>query len=275
MMIRKLLDSFLNAVIGLLRLNHAGRLSCELIQRINPVFDAENNGTRYRLYCPNALTYWRAQTFFEKEPETLEWIDGFQPDDVFFDIGANVGLYSVYAAKRGIRTVAFEPESQNYAILNHNVYLNGLSDDLTALNLALSDTEGVDALYLPEFLPGGALNNLGEAKDFKHERFAPKHRQGISAVSLDGMLARQPEMFPTHIKIDVDGLEERIINGGKKTLADPRVRSLLIELNEALPGDVEAGRLIESLGLRFKLKHREPMNSGGDFDSIFNYIFER
>ena len=43
------------------------------------------------LFTPNRVNHFRAQTFFSKEPETLDWIDGFKKDSNFFDIGSNVG----------------------------------------------------------------------------------------------------------------------------------------------------------------------------------------
>ena len=79
----------------------------------------------YSFVCPNRTVSWRVTTFLTKEPETIEWIDTFAPGDVLFDIGANIGCYSIYAASRSVRVMAFEPESQNYALINQNIFLNG------------------------------------------------------------------------------------------------------------------------------------------------------
>src|SRR3989338_9770525 len=92
-----------------------------------------------KLSTNNALTYFRANTFFSKEPDTLAWIDTFNKSDTFYDIGANVGLYSLYAAIKGISVIAFEPESQNYAEFNKNIFLNNLDSKIQALNVAISD----------------------------------------------------------------------------------------------------------------------------------------
>ena len=51
--------------------------------------------------CTNEINYFRATTFETKEPETLEWIDTIPKNSVLWDIGANVGLYSLYAARHG------------------------------------------------------------------------------------------------------------------------------------------------------------------------------
>jgi len=42
---------------------------------------------------------WRFKTLFEKEPETIDWINSFRKEDVFWDIGANVGIYSIWAVE--------------------------------------------------------------------------------------------------------------------------------------------------------------------------------
>src|SRR5437879_5933266 len=65
----------------------------------------------YVFVATSALLLWRARTLFSKEPETIEWIRSFGPDDVFYDIGANVGIYSIFAGVRCRKIYAFEPES--------------------------------------------------------------------------------------------------------------------------------------------------------------------
>lgn len=263
------------AIINGLRLNRANKLLCKFAEKVTPVYSVRRGGQSYLLYCPNELTRWRAETYFTKEPETIEWIDGFSKDDLMIDIGANVGLYSIYAAKAGARVLAFEPESQNYALLNRNLYLNGLADRVQCLNVAISDKDGMGSLFMPKFQPGGALNNLGEARDFRHERFEACYRQAVMSYSLDSFVEKYPQHFPDHIKIDVDGIEGRIIQGAEGTLRDPRLKSLLIELNEALPEDLECCQQIQALGLRLIHKKRSEITGQAEFATMFNYIFAR
>lgn len=93
----------------------------------------ETGGIRF--YCPNHLAMWRADTFFEKEPETLQWIDSMRPGAFFVDIGASTGIYSLYAARRRIFSYAIEMDSDNYAIIYKNVFLNGFYGSyLNAIN---------------------------------------------------------------------------------------------------------------------------------------------
>ena len=60
--------------------------------------------TKITFFIPTRLLYYRADTFSQKEPETLAWIDTFQKNSVFWDIGANVGLYSIYPVKTAATT---------------------------------------------------------------------------------------------------------------------------------------------------------------------------
>src|SRR5579872_530060 len=95
--------------------------------------DLQLPNARLRIATPNEMTLWRVETFWQKEPNTLKWIDTFRPDDLFLDIGANIGLYSLYAAfSRGVQVIAFEPESLNYSLLNTNLFLNQIDSKIKA-----------------------------------------------------------------------------------------------------------------------------------------------
>ena len=225
--------------------------------------------------CPNRTVSWRARTFLTKEPETIEWIDTFAPGDVLFDIGANIGLYSIYAASRSVRVVAFEPESQNYALINQNIFLNGFGDRIACIAVALSDREGVDYLYLSRFRAGESLHNFGAALDWQQRPFAPSFQQGSITFSLDAFLQFQPDPFPTHVKIDVDGIEAKVIRGAGRTLSDPRLKSLLVEFDGASADDVAAIAEIERAGLKLLHRKRSPTFNVEKFPELYNYVFVR
>ena len=92
-------------------------------------------------FCvPNQLNHFRIDTFSEKEPETLEWIDTFHNNSILWDVGGNVGLYSIYAAvSKNCNVVAFEPSVFNLELLARNIFLNNLQDKITIFPLALSN----------------------------------------------------------------------------------------------------------------------------------------
>ena len=72
-------------------------------------------------FCKNYLIKYRIDSLLSKEPDTIQWIENFRKDEIFFDIGANIGLYSCYAAKKGIKTFSFEPSVFNLEILVKNI----------------------------------------------------------------------------------------------------------------------------------------------------------
>lgn len=104
------------------------------------VADVSHEGMSLRFAAPNALCKWRYETFSSKEPETLEWINAMPDGAVLWDVGANVGLYSVYAAKkRNCKIWAFEPSVFNLELLARNIYLNNLTDRVCIVPIALSN----------------------------------------------------------------------------------------------------------------------------------------
>jgi FkbM family methyltransferase len=209
---------------------------------------------------------------FTKEPGTIDWIDGFSGGDVLYDIGANVGIFTVYAAKSGkaAKVVSFEPESQNYAILNENIYLNGLQDRVLSLNIALSDRDSLDYLYLSEFSPGCSMHTFAESTDSMRRPRQSMFRQGLISFTLDSFIEKYNIDFPDHVKIDVDGLEHEIFNGAKATFGDSGLKSVLIELNEALESDLAIIGGMKDLGFRVTSRNRTEPGV-----EIYNYIFRK
>ena len=188
-------------------------------------------GQIIKLHVTTEVEKFRAETFETKEPETLDWIDEHvQPGDVFYDVGANVGLFSLYAAKRGARVYAFEPEALNYAELNRNIVLNGLGDRVTAFATAIADSDHLDELYIRSFERGAALHNVGSATDGEGGAFVPAHRQGVLCTTLDSAHLKFGLPAPRHIKIDVDGFEKKVLAGAAAVFRGGSVRSALIEI---------------------------------------------
>jgi len=105
---------------------------------------------------PNQLNRFRINTFSSKEPETLEWIDSIPEGTVLWDVGANVGLYSCYAAKcRHCRVFSFEPSVFNLELLARNIFINDLVDRVTIVPLPLSDSLHVNTLNMTSTEWGG------------------------------------------------------------------------------------------------------------------------
>jgi FkbM family methyltransferase len=227
-------------------------------------------------YCIGDVALWRARTLLTKEPETIEWIDTFQSGAVLWDIGANVGLYSVYAAMNSaVQVLAFEPSAANYYLLNRNIQLNG-STSCRAYCMAFSDASIADSLNMQTTGFGGALSSFGIEQDERGNQFVPSFKQGMIGLSIDDFIDRFDPPFPTHIKIDVDGIENRIVRGAVKTLADRRLQSVSIELDDARAECcIEVQSALARAGLCQVAKRHSDMIEAGTYPSQFNYQFRR
>jgi FkbM family methyltransferase len=220
---------------------------------------------------PNSHCAWRVQTLYTKEPDTIAWLNRMQPGEVLFDVGANMGQYSLLAAQRGVRVHAFEPESQNFALLVRNIIVNNLSDMVTAWPVALSDHVSLDILHLSSLLAGGSCHAYGESIDFHGKPRAFPHRQGSVATTLDHFVAKYgPAQY---IKLDVDGFEHLVVKGG--ALAVKRAKSVLIEINTQYP---EHMQLVDRMCNEFEFNYdaaqaEESRRKEGPFTGVGNIIF--
>lgn len=248
-----------------------------------PRVEIEHDGRVMHFFTPNSTSRWRAESLRTKEPGTLDWIAEFAPGDVLFDVGANVGMYTVWAAKtRGARVYAFEPESQNFSVLNVNLLINelggqaGANGQASAYCIAVAERLALDHLYLSGFGPGSALHNFGAARDYHDRPFTPRYLQGCMSASLDELCGRFGLPLPQHIKIDVDGIEDRIIAGAHGVLADKRLKSLLVEVNTNL--DSHWGIIDTLLEFGFEYSQEETARAqrdSGPFQGVGNYVFRR
>ena len=162
----------------------------------------------------------RIKRFFTKEPKTLEWIDSFNPQNKLLDIGANIGVYSLYAAKKGLQVYAFEPQALNFAELYTNIYLNDLQHKITGYGIALTDVNSIEYLSLLSMVPGQSHNNYDISK---HNQI----KQGCAGYRLDHLVEQGVIPQPDHVKIDVDGIESKVIAGGIDTIS--KCKSILVE----------------------------------------------
>jgi FkbM family methyltransferase len=252
-------------------------LTLEQYEKLIPACHLTHEGKTISYLTPSTFLKWRVDSLYTKEPCTLEWIAGFGAGDVLVDVGANVGMYTVWAAKtRGVRVYAFEPESQNYGLLNRNVMLNGLGESVRAYCLALSDAAGLSELHLASTDPGTSCHQLGEKVDFNHRPAEPKFSQGCVSARLDDLVRSGSVPPPHHIKIDVDGFEPKVIAGAQEALRSSQLRSLLIEVNQNLADHTAMVRELNQLGFRHdpaQVKRAERQE--GAFKGCAEYVFHR
>ena len=173
------------------------------------------------------------------EPETFEWIkNNLKVNEVLWDIGANIGVFSLYAALGGKNKVlAIEPSAESYSTLNANIRLNNLEEHIDALCFAGSQETNLLQLHMKDPSSGASHNSIGSSSN-QFGKFDVNSKQSIIAISLDDLDQIEGIASPNHVKLDVDGKELEILTGATNVLK--KVDSLLVE--------VEGNNLSENLG---------------------------
>jgi FkbM family methyltransferase len=181
--------------------------------------------------CPNWINSYRIKTFSSKEPETLQWIESIDEGSTIWDIGANVGLYSIYAAKlKKGKIYAFEPSVFNLEILARNVFLNNLQNDITIVPIPLTNKISENLFQMTSTQWGGALSTFGASIDQNGCPIKEIFEYKLIGISIDEFCDLYKFKLPDHIKIDVDGIEHLILSGANKVLLN--VKSVLIEIDD-------------------------------------------
>jgi len=229
-------------------------------------------------YIPNRICKFRANTFSTKEPETLEWIDEFGNNEtVLFDIGANIGTFSLYhsLSNNGI-SYAFEPSPFNLRQLVKNINVNNCNELINVIPTALSDGNGIQNFRFGNCDEGGALSAFGV--DFGHDGKPIKSQVSAKLLgfSLDqlfhtGVLEHRPNL----LKIDVDGIEHLIFDGARETLSDRQCNTILIEVNDKFQEQADkVTKILQDCGFLFRDKrHGIMFDQSTEFNQTFNQVW--
>ena len=177
------------------------------------------------------------------ERHILEWfIAALRPGDVFYDIGANVGLYSVLVAKtlgaRG-QVIAFEPEPGAYAHLQDNLELNGVNI-VRAFSKALGARNGSARLYGGDENADSSLVGPPTGKDLGY--------RAVEMVDGDRFVEAGKLPPPRAVKIDVEGYEYEVLTGLRRTLGDSACELVCCEVHPTLlPPEVSPQMVLDLL----------------------------
>ena len=214
----------------------------------------------------------RAQESYRREEVTMYWLRTLiGADDVVYDIGANVGAYSLYAgnlvAKGKGQVYAFEPAFSNFFPLCRNIELNHFNETVIPYPIALGQSTYASKFFLRSTVRGDAMHGLSKPRSEGRE-FDPKFLQGVCVTSLDEFTCTAGVLFPNHVKIDVDGTESDIVAGMESVMRDERLKTIMIEINADISqGGIE--RAIVECGLE------EMMAEQWSGKNTFNRLFVR
>ncbi len=278
-MLKNTVKSALTGTIRAINKTHSGRYFFNRVvsSAMEQSAEVSYKGLTLTFATPNGLCDWRARTFATKEPETLDWIDNIREGSTVWDIGANVGLYSVYAAKkRNCQVYAFEPSVFNLELLARNISMNNLVKQICIIPIPLSDHLGTSNMQLTTTEWGGALSTFDREFGWDGKAINKIFEFQTIGLSMEDAINKLNIPMPEYIKIDVDGLEHFILKGGKEVLR--QTKEILIEINDDFLEQANQCRdVLKECGLEMKEKKHSDMidsNTQG-FANSYNQIWAR
>jgi FkbM family methyltransferase len=212
------------------------RTRAELIAEFSEKMSTEVavDGQVLKFYTPTPALIRRAEDLLAKEPDMIRWLNTIPMGSILWDVGANVGVFSLYAARMRQATVlGFEPLAANFHVLSRNIQINNLEKQVTAFCVAFADGSKLGVLNVASPEMGTSLSQFGRAGEVSPywDGSITATTQGMVGFTIDEFIAQFRPPFPNYLKIDVDGLEWPILRGAKQMLGDSRLRSAMIELS--------------------------------------------
>jgi FkbM family methyltransferase len=247
----------------------------------NAIISCQFLGTTVHFEVSNSIERSRVDTLYTKEPQTVQWIQDYVKDgDTFYDIGANIGIYSLISAvavgKNG-HVYAFEPHAFSFAKLLTNIAINGLGETIFPLSCALGNNVERLSFNYKSNVSGSSDSQLGTCVDMNENKFVPSCAEVKITETIDNLVASHGLEPPSHIKIDVDGNELLILKGMQKTLINFKPKSIQVEINQRYK--IELFEYLHACGYKEVIKGYTMsglirLNGGEDPSSIpYNALF--
>jgi FkbM family methyltransferase len=192
-----------------------------------------------------------------------------------YDVGAFVGLRTLYFASRAGRVISYEPNSRNRARLERNLAANPSLRNVTVRPVGAGSAMGSFTVLWNEQRPGECVAETSPVGRMLIEQGVPVRRETVPVVSLDDDVRQLPP--PSLIKIDVEGLELEVLRGAARVLRDHRP-DLFIELHGSTRDNKLANAravldLVFDHGYRvFDVEQHRPIERGAGFEHAPSHI---
>lgn len=239
------------------------------------------NNVKINFYTPNSITRWRSNTFDLEEPETIQWVKKFKKQKkeiILWDIGSNIGLYSIYASiiHKNLKVICFEPSTSNLRVLSRNISINKLHNKISIFQIPLSEKKNTFSLMSEsKFTEGWAMHTFGQKNISAKEKEKVKNKYKIFGTNINYILDNKILEIPNYIKLDVDGLEYLILLGGKKYLSNNKIKSIIVEVDKNFKNNLKKiNKIMLDNKFNLKEKHHLP-HDDKKFQNTFNYVYER
>lgn len=238
-------------------------------------------GKKINFFIPNKAVNLRLKRINSKEPGTLEWINNFEnnQDTIFWDIGSNIGLFSIYACLKHnkITVYSFEPSTSNLRTLSRNISINNFQNQIIVNQFPLTLKENsFELLKETRFQEGSSSNVFGENYGFDGNKIYEKNSYKVFGNNINNLLGNKILEIPDYIKIDVDGIEHLILEGASKFLKLKKIKSISVEINEKFTEQKErVENMLFANDFLFESKNKSVDNPKSKNLYIYNYIFKK
>lgn len=204
----------------------------------------------FALDTSSEIPKFRAETFWTKEPETIEWINRQLQTDtmigLFIDVGANIGIYSLYASSVSskVKIIAVEPVGQNFMELEKNILRNNKQDQITSFQMALSKISGKGILLNVDERLGSSGAQIQISENGKSATTVVMTGddllQKMNGIKLQNGLG-------VMLKVDTDGNELDVLRGFEVSFNNGQIHSVLIETHPSNRNGIEEFLLSKKL----------------------------
>ena len=217
-------------------------------------------------YSINSSLTKRCLSYINDEPLTLDWLESFDDNSIFYDIGSNIGGFSFLASllNNNIKIFSFEPNFMNFYCQLKTCVQNKFSN-IFPMNLAINDNNEFN-LFKYDWLNNGSKGTFGDKlkTEMLNSDYSNPFKRGISSeigilgTSLDSLVYDFGLDIPNYIKIDVDGNDLLVLEGAKKLLYEDSVKEIFVEIDDKIYTNNE----IENFMKNYPYKVKKNINVG-------------
>ena len=265
--LENIIKSFYTFTVRLFKLDGKSYISNWFFETLNPqvlVKSKIDQKIRFLWRTGHNRLLWRAKTFDTEEPMMVKWLSSFNENDVFLDIGANAGIYTIPAAQICKKCIAFELDPINISLMKENIVLNSLTSKVIIIPIALSDKNTLESIYFRSCSKGDALQSIGQPQKLKTRIYSDNHSMVSVTCKLSDLYRYYDLPYPTKVKIDVDGNEQKVYAGGKDIILQSR------EIYFEHSGEDDCNQILEDMiNNGFIVLNKEvPINSKGGINYL-------
>lgn len=228
------------------------------------IFDTKIRKKNLKYLCPNKRVCWQFEGIEFIEKDYLDYIDKLGANDLLIDIGASIGNFACYAAKKKIKTFAVEPDFLNFNLLSYNKIINNL-ESLEVFNFSITNQNKL-INFIAEKTEFGSHRKFSHLTKINKNLYAYKYSS--NSINLDSLikLLNLTKSKNLNIKIDCDG---SLFNIVEKSKFLRKAKSMFVEINHNVEKDVRAFKVLQK---SFKVESEENVQH---YKGLKNYVLRR